>query len=84
MLVNRVQSFFCRCRRLYNKNIMLLKTGGFLPTDLNVAENYKRYLNPLPEDFDVSDLTDDRILIETHLVIVKRYLGKLIYLHENR
>lgn len=59
---------------------MSLKIGGFLPTDLNVAENYKRYLNPLPENFDVSDLSDDRILIETHLIIVKRYLGKFVKL----
>lgn len=47
-----------------------------MPKDINIAENYKQYLNPLPEVFDVSDLTDDRILIETHLIIVKRYLCK--------
>lgn len=48
---------------------------GFLPQDLDVAENYKRYLKPLPQDFDVSDLNDDKILMELHLILVKRYLG---------
>lgn len=65
----------CRCRRLYNKNIRLLKIEGFLPNELDVAENYKRYLTPLPEDFDVSDLKDDKILMELHLILIKRYLG---------
>lgn len=71
----------CRSRRLCNKNVRLLKLGGFLPRDLDVAENYKKYLNPLPEVFDVSDLTDDYILIAMHLAIVKRYLGTSLFIY---
>lgn len=66
---------YCRFRKLYSKNVRLLKIEGFLPQDLDVAENYKRYLKPLPQDFDVSDLKDDKILMELHLILVKRYLG---------
>lgn len=69
---------FCRCRRFYNKRISVLKNDGFLPEKLNVAENYKGYLKPLPDSFDVSDLKDDKVLMELHLVLVKRYLGKVV------
>lgn len=72
----------CRCRRLFSKNVVLLKLGGYIPVDLNVAENYKQYLKPLPDDFDVSDLADDQLLIEIYCNIVKRYLGEVFAMQE--
>lgn len=64
------------CRNLYTKNIRILKTGGLIPKDYNVAENYKQYLNPLPNNFNVDDLTDDEVLMNVLAKILKRYLGK--------
>lgn len=49
-----------------------------MPKDLNVAERYKQYLNPAPENLDVSDLTDGQVLSEIHGTLLKRYLCKLL------
>lgn len=67
----------CRTRRICNFSIAKLKSKSFVPHDLCIPENYLKYLNPLPDNFDVSDLKDDDlILMEVNKTIVERYLGK--------
>lgn len=67
----------CRCRSVSNQSIAELKLKNMVPKELKVAENYLRYLKPLPESFDVSDLNDDsNLLIQVHLSVMQRYLSK--------
>lgn len=64
---------------MFNKNIAELKLRKFIPENANVAENYKQYLDPLPADFNLSDLTDDNTLLHTHVTTIQRYLRKSVY-----
>lgn len=61
-------------RKLINKKISWLKLSKYIPAHINVPETLVMYLHPKPIESFINDLTEEDILGQVLVSIIKRYL----------
>lgn len=64
-------------RKLINKKISWLKLSKYIPAHINVPETLVMYLHPKPIESFINDLTEEDILGQVLVSIIKRYLRKI-------